>query len=66
MFNYDNLFTKKEHLELLKDVDLKRMIVNAIKDKFVTVDKLITGTQYWSINSRGIWYKTYLYPWKLV
>jgi hypothetical protein len=66
MFNYDNLFTKKEHLELLKDVDLKRMIVNAIKDKFVTVDKLITGTQYWSINSKGIWYKTYFYPWELV
>ena len=66
MFNYDNLSTKKEHLDLLKDVDLKRMIVTAIKDKFVTVEKLITGTQYWSINSKGIWHKTYFYPWELV
>lgn len=40
MFNYDHLFTKKEHLDLLKDVDLKRMIVNAVKDNFVNTTTL--------------------------
>ena len=66
MFNYNNLSTKKEHLDLLKDVDLKRNICNAVKDNFVNTEQLTAGTQYWSINSKGIWYKTYFYPWKLV
>ncbi len=66
MFNYDHLFTKKEHLDLLKDVDLKHSICNAVKDNFVTVEKLTAGTQWWSINSKGVWHKTYFYPWALV
>ena len=66
MFNYDHLFTKKEHLDLLKDVDLKRVIVNAVKDNFVNTEQLTAGTQYWCINSKGIWHKTYFYPWALV